>query len=71
MREGRVGLRALILRTTKASRTAAQTAPLAGTTAIRRGQFPTENLYVKLPCPSAFTSYSKVQFRQFDLTLYH
>jgi len=60
-----------ILRTLKASRTAARTAPLAGTTALGRGQFPTENNLGQASLFIGFTSYSKVQFRQFNLVLYH
>ena len=38
-------------------------------TTLRRGLIKTEYLYVKLPCPSAHTSYSKVQFQHYLITL--
>src|SRR5215211_3895123 len=37
-------------------------------TTVRRGLKTTEYLYVKLPCPSAHTSYSKVQFQHYNYT---
>jgi hypothetical protein len=37
----------------------------AGLTTTRKPWYPaTEYLYVRLPCPSVSTSYSKVQFRR-------
>jgi hypothetical protein len=42
-------------------------APAIATT-LRRGLKTTEYLYVKLPCPSVHTSYSKIQFQHYICT---